>query len=93
MPARRESAFQSQIPFPDGDIPPSPPAPITGQTDLVGTVCQREILRLSADVAAHAGSDPGDDRNAVLEQHVVPRDVVSSVVSDRAVDVRSTAFN
>lgn len=45
MPARRESAFQSQIPFPDGDIPPSPPAPITGQTDLVGTVCQREILR------------------------------------------------
>lgn len=45
MPARRESSSQGRIPFPGGDPPPSPPAPLTGQPDLVGTVCQREILR------------------------------------------------
>ncbi|MFO1395359.1 MAG: hypothetical protein U1F09_16550 [Steroidobacteraceae bacterium] len=45
----------------------------------------RTLAREASGYAAHAGSDLGDDRNAVLEQHVVPRDVVSSVVSDRAV--------
>lgn len=45
MPARREPADQSRIPFPGDDVSPPPPAPITGSADLVGTVTQREILR------------------------------------------------